>query len=320
MGAGGSTVRVADLAQLPQTDALPTVAETKTTPSGIRIVALRTGWVGVKRTHRELGRVPRGLALPAILFGRTWAAWMPILCYAIVHPTEGTVLVDTGPAPNVNEPDYYAPDPNSAFFYQRNLRFHVPPGDTLAPRLAEAGIAPASVRALVLTHLHGDHVGGVDIVAPHATTYVGPGNWPTHLGAFTARLPAGFAPVTARYQPRPKEEQPAAAGTAAAALDDLFPDTHALTADGTVRIVPLPGHTPGHAGVAVVDGGRVWLIAGDATFDVDQTHRCGVCGISQDVRGALVTQRRLATLLQRAPSTVLLPAHDPDAPARLHAS
>ena len=329
MGQSGSRAAAAvDLAAtVPALDALPTLAET-TTPSGIRVVALRTGWVGVKTTHRELD-VPAVLAVPAIMLGGRWAAWMPIVSYLVVHPVDGAMLVDTGPDPAINAPDYFVDDPNNGFFYRRNLRFHVPEGDSLGPRLAQAGVDPAAVRTLLITHFHGDHIGGVGLL-PNARAYVGPGNWPNHLGAFTKRLPAGFHPTDADYRAAGPSgapgtpgtgagpsEAPGTMGTEAAVFDELFPETHRLTADGTVRIVPLPGHTPGHAGLAVVDGGRVWLMAGDATFDVQQTQRCGVCGISQNVAQALATQARLQALMERAPGTVLLPAHDPDVFQRL---
>jgi N-acyl homoserine lactone hydrolase len=281
----------------PAPHSLPTLASA-TSASGIRIVALRTGWVGVKQQHREL-TVPRLLALPAIMLGQAWADWMPIVVYAIVHP-ERTILVDTGPSPRINEPDYYACDQRSKFFYRRNLRFAVPAGDTLGPRLAQAGIDAKSVSDLVVTHFHADHVGGIDVL-PSAKLYTGPGNWPVHVGAFTCRLPAGVQPTTPRYEDVP--------------VVGIGPSM-ALTADGKVRIVALPGHTPGHVGVSVTDGGRTWLIVGDATFDQDQSERGAVTGVSQDFDQAVATQRLLAQAARRA-DVVVLPAHDPTVFSRL---
>jgi N-acyl homoserine lactone hydrolase len=265
------------------------------TASGIRIHALRTGWVAVKITHRELN-VPSWWAVPSIFLGQTWAAWMPIITFAIEHP-EGVVLVDTGPSPQINDANYYACDKTNQFFYQRNMRFSVPAGDTLGPRLAQAGIDVAKVRALVITHFHADHIGGVDLV-PQALAYTGAGNWPSHTGAFTCRLPAGFAPTVMTFD----NDQGAA-----------------LTADGKVRIVPLPGHTPGHVGVTVTDGGRVWLMAGDATFDQDQTERGAVTGVSQSIPVAIATQALLKSANAGGQVTVL-PAHDPSVFSRLNAS
>ncbi len=275
----------------PASASLPAVAQV-VTASGIRIHALRTGWVGVKGTHRELD-VPRWMALPSIFLRRNWAAWMPIVVFAVEHP-EGVILVDTGPSPKINDADYYACDSSNEFFYKQNMRFSVPLGDTLGPRLAQVGIDPAKVTSVVITHFHADHVGGVDVV-PNAMFFTGVGNWPQHTGSFTCRLPSGFAPSTVDF---------ANAGTAS-----VMTTSEPLTADGKVRIVALPGHTPGHVGLAVTDGGHTWLMAGDATFDQDQTSRGAVTGVSQNIPMAIATQALLKTL-SASSSLTMLPAHD----------
>jgi N-acyl homoserine lactone hydrolase len=288
----------AEPAPAPLPNSAPATAQVATA-SGIRIHALRTGWVAVKSTHRELD-VPRWLALPSIFLGQTWAAWMPIITFAIEHP-EGVILVDTGPSPQINDADYYACDKHNEFFYKRNMRFSVPAGDTLEPRLAQVGIDPAKVRSLVITHFHADHIGGVNLV-PQAKAYTGAGNWPNHTGAFTCRLPAGFAPTMVSFN-----------STAAGITQST-----ALTADGKVRIVPLPGHTPGHVGVTVTDGGKTWLMAGDATFDQDQTDRGAVTGVSQSITTAIATQAALKSATAKGEIT-MLPAHDPTVFSRLWA-
>jgi N-acyl homoserine lactone hydrolase len=287
----------ADSPPPPQDLANPGVASV-VTASGMRIHAWRTGWVGVKGTHRELD-VPDWMALPSILLGRQWAAWMPIIVFAVEHP-EGVIVVDTGPAAEINDAGYFDCDKRNAWFYQRNMRFAVPPNEMLGARLQQAGIEPSRVNRLVITHFHADHVGGVHLL-PQARAYTGPDHWPHHVGAFTCRLPLGFEPVPVAFKPEPVVG---------------LSQSHALTSDGKVRIVPLPGHTPGHVGLAVSDGGRTWLMAGDATFDEGQTDRGAVTGVSQDIGQARVTQGVLKqTLAQRG--VVLLPSHDPTVFMRL---
>ncbi|MGV3524514.1 MAG: MBL fold metallo-hydrolase [Candidatus Sericytochromatia bacterium] len=265
---------------------------------GLKIYALRTGWVNVKQAHRELN-VPDFLAIPAIFLGG-WSEWMPIITYVVIHP-EGVFLVDTGPSPHINAPDYYACDRANGLFYQRNLRFALPEGESLRERLGEIGVAPAAVKGVLISHFHADHVGGVADV-PQAIFYTGPGNWPQHLGALTCRLPAGFEPRVPDYQPLPVGPIPVS-----------FP----LTQDGRLAVVPLPGHTPGHAGLVVHQGNRHFLMAGDATFDIAQTLREGVTGASQDLTQARATQALLKQWL--AQGTVLLPAHDEGVFTRLAA-
>jgi glyoxylase-like metal-dependent hydrolase (beta-lactamase superfamily II) len=286
----GGLGRAAESPQGPQKEALALQAEI-TTASGIRIIAMRTGMIQIKTQHREV-TVPRVLATPAIFLGSAWADWMPIISFAIVHP-EGTILVDTGPAGNVNADDYYSCDKFNAVFYRRNLRITVPPEETLEARLAAAGIEPRQVTKLVVTHFHADHIGGVDLV-PQAAFYTGEGNWPKHVGSFTCRIRSGRVPSPAAFT------NPGVEG---------FEQSMALTNDGRVHIVPLPGHTPGHVGVAVTDGGRTWIMAGDATFDQSQSERGALAGVTQDFDRAVSSQLLLSRLWKR-PNVVVLPAHD----------
>ncbi len=286
----------------PRAAAVPALSPltTITTPSGIRIHALATGWVRIKAAHFE-ARGPTALRIPAILGGRRWVGWMPVWSYLVEHP-ERTVLVDTGVSPALAQPGYAACDPNNAFFYGRNLRFAAAPDETLAGRLAQLGVAPEAIDDVLITHFHADHSGGLATV-PAARVWAGPGNWPSHIGALTCTLPAGFEPTEIPW------DGPAVAGADA---------SHALSTDGALAFVPLPGHTPGHAGLLVQDGDRRWLVAGDATFDLDQTARTAIAGVSEHVGHARQTQRHLQAAVEGG--AVLLPAHDPTVPERLSGS
>jgi N-acyl homoserine lactone hydrolase len=252
------------------------------------LYAMRTGWVLVKKNHREL-TVPDPFAIPAI-FGGQWSTWMPIIVYLIKHP-EGYVLVDTGPAAEINAPGYYDCDPNNQVFYYANLKFEIPQDETLKARLTQLNISVSEIKKVLITHFHADHIGGV-LELPLATFYTGPGNWPEHVGAFTCQLPPQFQPIAANYLSEPIE-----------GFNRSFP----LTQDKRLRVVPLPGHTPGHAGLWIQGDEYAWLLAGDATFDIPQTQRLGVTGVSQDLAQARATQ---ALLKKQRSSLNILPAHD----------
>lgn len=271
---------------------------TITTPGGLRVHAIQTGWVQVKRRHRRLAG-PAALRLPAILLDREWTPWLPILCYAIEHP-EGLILVDTGETARTADPAYFDCSAGDAFFYTRNLRFALSPQDEVGPQLRRLGLAPEAVHQVVMTHLHSDHTGGT----PHlvrsrfllnATDAAG------HRGTLACRFPDGL-----------RRE--------AVALDGPplggFPASHGLTRDGAVQILPTPGHSPGHQSVLLQESGMSWLFAGDAAFDAGQVQRAEVAGIAEDVEAARLTLARLRRHLAESP-TILLPAHDPGARARL---
>ena len=273
-------------------------ATLRTADGQIAVHALRLGWVGVKGPHRELD-APAAIAIPAIFLGRSWTPWMPIIAYAIEHP-DGTILVDTGADAAFGEKPYWACNRRMSLFYRKNLRFQVPQGDDLDTRLAAVGLSADRVRQVVVTHFHADHVAGLHRFVDRPVI-TGVGNWPQHRGSFTCRLPEDFRPDTVPATP----------------FDTTLAGGRALTADGRVRVVTVPGHTPGHVGVVIEDGSRRILIAGDATFDLEQSARVGITGVATDRRAARATQRTLSAL--DSTGVLVLPAHDASVFARMRA-
>ena len=143
------------------------------------------------------------------------------------------VVVDAGQAPDFAAPwwDVYT---------RTAVRFHVAPEDALPARLREAGLDPDDVRLHVLTHLHVDHVGFA-------------GALPAARLVCTAEEAAAAARPGARLRGYIRVE-----GVEGVAVEDEgvgpFERSRRLTADGTVRLLPTPGHTAGHASVLVDDG------------------------------------------------------------------
>jgi glyoxylase-like metal-dependent hydrolase (beta-lactamase superfamily II) len=140
----------------------------------------------------------------------------------------------------------------------------------LLANLRAAGYAPEQVDVVLLTHLHKDHVGGVDAggkpAFPNAVVRAAGADadyWlsgerraaaPAFLTSFFDSAAAALAPYTAagRFQP-------------------FAPGATLLPG---IRAVAEPGHTPGHSGYLVEDGGRALLVWGDvvhvAAVQLDQ--------------------------------------------------
>ncbi|WP_399937394.1 MBL fold metallo-hydrolase [Streptomyces sp. BBFR25] len=126
-------------------------------------------------------------------------------------------------------------------------------------RLTDAGFPPDSVDLVILTHLHADHVGW--------NTRRENGKWvPTFPNAryLTSRTErefwAGYDMDEARRQMFrdsvfPVEE--------AGLLDLVDVPAQGLEVVPGLRLIPTPGHTPGHLAVELTSRGRTALITGD---------------------------------------------------------
>ncbi|WP_433374655.1 MBL fold metallo-hydrolase [Actinoplanes sp. CA-142083] len=157
--------------------------------------------------------------------------WLHFTSYAIRLGDGPVTLVDAGIGPAGALAADWAPVPG-----------HLP------DEVVTAGIDPAEVSAIVLTHLHNDHMG-----------WAVPGDSP-----FTsARVVVQQADVDAYKANRDK------AGQFDLLIEPLLAQgrLHVLAGDAPltpgVRIVATPGHTPGHQSVLVEDGDEALLITGD---------------------------------------------------------
>jgi len=134
-----------------------------------------------------------------------------------------------------------------------------PTSGRLVPALASLGVAPADVAAVVVTHMHVDHISGLVAgdrrVFADASVYV------------DRRDVAYFTDPAARAR---APEILASSFEQAAKVVDLYPDLERT--DGPRELAPgistvdLTGHTPGHQGVRIADGGGSLMIVGDMLF------------------------------------------------------
>jgi len=175
---------------------------------------------------------------------------------------------------------------------------------TLARRLEALGHDCEDVRAVVLTHLHPAHTGGLADF-PQATVHV--------LGE-SLRNPTLRRGAVARHL----AHQPKLV-TAPAATERWFGFTaHRLPwSEIDLLMVPLPGHALGHAGVALHDGERWWLHLGDAVGCLDELGptpglhpQKEILRLCTDHRALLrlYTRERLRHLLRQAPAAIRLVA------------
>ncbi len=279
----------------------------------IRAVSVIT--TGDGEVHHEHVYGTRKPELWWIFFGRRWVR-LPINVYVIDH-RDGLVLFDTGQDwAVVTDPDYY-PDPITAFFYRHIFRdIRIGPEDTLPVQLERAGYSAAQVDKAVISHLHSDHVGGIADI-PQADLYAaeegfdymrGPDH-PERQTVYRDRIEiTGATWHMIDFEPT---DDPSLAP---------FTEAFDLMGDGSMIVLPTPGHLPGSVSMLVRRrAGPELLLVGDLTYDEKLLDRdqVGAVGDPEQLRG---TYAKVRALKEHTPELVILPAHDPHAPEKLWSS
>ncbi|MGH2428547.1 MAG: N-acyl homoserine lactonase family protein [Candidatus Limnocylindria bacterium] len=153
--------------------------------------------------------------------------------WLVRHP-EATILVDTGIADNLPEADV------------EELKFVRTP---IAKALGGLGVSPDQVELVINCHLHADHAGG-NVHVPDARILVQPAELVAARGPDYS-IPEALDLDGGRYDERDGEHEP-------------LPG---------IRVVPTPGHSPGHQSVAIeTDAGRL-LLAGQCFRDASSFGR-----------------------------------------------
>lgn len=157
--------------------------------------------------------------------------------------------------------------------------------------LAAAGFSADDVDTVFATHLHADHVGGLSDPAtgakrlPKARLIAGAVDWAfTHDEAVYAQLPADFRSFFDLSR----------ALVAPYGADKELIEAGAEIAPG-LTTVALPGHTPGHMGLRVDDGGESLLIWGDVVHATAYqfSNPDWALAFDTDPAGASATRRKM---------------------------
>lgn len=181
----------------------------------------------------------------------------------LLETDQGLVLVDTGLGLN----DVAHPRDRLSRFFLTLLSPDFRAEMTAARQVQRLGFDPADVRHIVLTHLDFDHAGGLDDF-PEAVVHMMEQERDAAVAQTTWLDRQRFRPQQWSSRDRWRVYRTGAGERwfgfeCVRELAGLPPE---------ILLVPLLGHTLGHAGVAVKSGNRWLLQAGDAYFCHREIH------------------------------------------------
>ena len=266
-----------------------------------RLRVLSSGSGGLHKEHRD------GTWLPQLWWVLTSQSWVEVpLSYFVIEHRDGLVLFDTGADPAIASDPNYISSPIGQFLLHRIFRMKIRPDDALDRKLQSLGLSAADVRIAVLSHLHFDHVGGIAHI-PQAELMVSRDEWAQLAGPHPERewiLREHIELPDARWRPfdLAKTDDP---------LFTAFGRCYDLMGDGSMILLPTPGHTQGSVSMLVRSAG--WpplLLIGDLAYRTDMllTDRVPGTGDPKRLRAAYAKVRALK---EKLPDLVILPSHDP---------
>lgn len=269
-------------------------------PAIRNIHVITTGHVEQHKEHRYGSPMPKTWWA---LMSRSWVK-APINAYAIEH-RDGLVLFDTGADPAlVSDPNYIS-SPIGRFLLPKIFRLHIGPEDALNCRLEAAGLAAPDVTKVIISHLHFDHIGGIAHV-PQAELLIGPDEWQQLAEPHPERewvLREHIELPGAKW--RPVEFTPSGDP-----LLEAFGGCHDVMGDGSMILLPTPGHSPGSMSLLVrSDGFPPLLFVGDLTYELEPLLDDQVPGIG-DAKALRTSFAKVRGLKEALPDLIVLPSHD----------
>ncbi|KAE8446836.1 hypothetical protein EG329_011613 [Mollisiaceae sp. DMI_Dod_QoI] len=248
-----------------------------------------------------------------VITDMSWSQYIPIHVFLISHP-EGYILFDTGMSPKCND-WWYFPIwmPTFRMTAQMLIDGEEGIGEQLRSRGISLGVDESEVevgeggikklKAVVVSHLHHDHAGGLNDVVPAAPVYVTKEHWEAENGHRLNALIDGAVP-----EHWPKDWAPNFLDPSGPAIGP-FEKSYPITSDGKIVAVDTPGHDPGHVSLIVYADEATYFLTGDASYSLDLLDNEQTDGVNSFPLVAVESVKKMKEFC-RGTKCVVLPSHD----------
>jgi glyoxylase-like metal-dependent hydrolase (beta-lactamase superfamily II) len=271
--------------------------------NGGAVRAVSVASTGTGELHAEHVYGSRKNPMLWIFFGKKWIA-LPINFYVIEHEN-GLVLFDAGQdRAVVTDPDYW-PRGFTGTVMRKLFKISIGPDEILPRQLERLGYSLSDISKVVFSHLHADHIGRIQELL-HADLIVSDREWDHMLERHSERhmIFRNYIEIAGAKWNRISFE----------AMDDpdIRPFTHGydLMGDGSMMLLPTPGHTPGSMSMlARPEEGPPLLLAGDLSYQPELLERDQLPGTGEK-RDLLDSFAKVRALRERMPNLALLFSHD----------
>lgn len=250
--------------------------------------------------HRYGSRLPQ---LWWVFFGRRWVE-LPLQAFLIEH-RDGLVLFDTGIDPAIQSGGGYIGQAVGRFLLPRIFRLHVTEADRIDHVLSRAGVLANDIKTAVISHLHFDHVGGIARI-PRAELLVSQEEWAILSEPHPERewiLREHIERPSARWRQITFEQSD----------DPLFHGfggIHDVAGDGSMILLPTPGHTKGSLSMLIrQEGWQPILLVADLTYETALLDENRVPGTG-DRETLLASFAKVRRLKARLPDLEIVASHD----------
>lgn len=215
------------------------------------------------------------------------------------------MLFDTGIDPAIISDNGYIKQALGRFLLPRIFRLHVSDADRIDHVLADAGYAVGDIRTAVISHLHFDHIGGISQI-PQADLLVSDQEWAILSEAHPERewiLREHIETPSARWRQF-------SFGPTADPLLEGFEGVHDVAGDGSMILLPTPGHTKGSISMLIrQEGWDPILLVGDLTYETGLIERDVLPGTG-DPETLLASFAKVRRLKERLPRLTIVASHD----------